>query len=394
MAPGNGANHKNSKSKKKATTATSSQLPPPSVLSVSPDSSSEPANTKCDPADPFRAAAKIHTTSHNRALTSHDRALALCTLWDTALEVGGKWHWEDWRKSRRMCLQKEWSWGRCLEEGRRGRIVGETQRSHTSEVSWLAGKLECMRRGSDGRKTVIQATACALEQHPLWLHTTLQHKQHHPVPASHWHVQPRHRQHHHPVHLLTPLKPWSHRQMNASLPSWTGQTMWMQYFPFQFHTHHSHHATFQLSQQVSHNISEPYSIVSIVHIHIYGNRNEATILLNHHFIQELHWLSHGVLPSHILILVVSLWGNQFSWYCHPSQEAFRLQQPIWTGIKIHSFLTSAVHFRVWVGSEPVVRTLFPQCGCCHMRRGAHGVSSLNTPDLQNECLVVFGKSFK
>ncbi|KIK01978.1 hypothetical protein K443DRAFT_6506 [Laccaria amethystina LaAM-08-1] len=28
--------------------------------------------------------------SHNRALTSHDRALALCTLWDTALEVGRK----------------------------------------------------------------------------------------------------------------------------------------------------------------------------------------------------------------------------------------------------------------------------------------------------------------
>ena len=88
MAPGNGANHKNSKSKKKATAATSSQLPPVSAPSVSLDSSSEPANTKCDPSDPFSAAAEIYTTSRNRALTSHDRALALRTLWDTALEVG------------------------------------------------------------------------------------------------------------------------------------------------------------------------------------------------------------------------------------------------------------------------------------------------------------------
>lgn len=88
MAPGNGANHKNSKSKKKAATATSSQLPP--ALFTSPDSSSEPANTKCDPADPFSTAAEAFTSSCNRALTSHDRALALRTLWDTALEVGRK----------------------------------------------------------------------------------------------------------------------------------------------------------------------------------------------------------------------------------------------------------------------------------------------------------------
>jgi len=88
MAPGNGANHKNSKSKKKATTATSSQPQPQPVSSMSPDSYNKPANTKCDPSDPFSTAAEVYTTLHNRALTSHDCALALHTLWNTTLEVG------------------------------------------------------------------------------------------------------------------------------------------------------------------------------------------------------------------------------------------------------------------------------------------------------------------
>ncbi|KIK09699.1 hypothetical protein K443DRAFT_327 [Laccaria amethystina LaAM-08-1] len=90
MAPGNGANHKNLKSKKKAAIATSSQPPPLPAPFMSPDLSSEPTNTKCDPVDPFSAATKAYTTSHNRALTSHNHTLALCTLWDTALKVGRK----------------------------------------------------------------------------------------------------------------------------------------------------------------------------------------------------------------------------------------------------------------------------------------------------------------
>ena len=86
-----GANHKNSKSKKKVTTATSSQPPPlPSAPAVSLDSSTKPANTKSDPVDPFSTATKIYTTSCNRALIPHDHILTLHTLWDTTLEVGRK----------------------------------------------------------------------------------------------------------------------------------------------------------------------------------------------------------------------------------------------------------------------------------------------------------------
>ena len=40
----------------------------------------------------------------------------------------------------------------------------------------------------------------------------------------------------------------------------------------------------------------------------------------------------------------------------------------------------------------MVRVLFHQHGHCLMR-GAHGVARLNTPDLQDMCLVVYGKSF-
>ena len=35
-----------------------------------------------------------------------------------------------------------------------------------------------------------------------------------------------------------------------------------------------------------------------------------------------------------------------------------------------------------------------QRGRCHTRRGAHGVSSLDTPDLEEGCLVMFGSSFR